>query len=167
MERKIGMEINKYITILTFVPWLFIYITSIIKNLNHRKYQKFSWDYLKKNFFRIFRIDTLFLIIVYFYFASFDMEFVSQYLFAVICIYLFVNSFYEKNKPLAKNFWKQYIGEILLLFIYMILPILFYYLKHNLVFTYKWMLISLFLEYFLILIVSIIVRVLKKIFKKK
>lgn len=167
MERKIGMEINKYITFLTFIPWVFMYVVSIIRNLNNKEYHTFSWKYLKKNILRIFRIDTLFLIIVYFYFASFDMEFVSEYLFAVICLYLFVNSFYEKKKPLKKDFLKNYIGEAFLLFLYMLLPFLGYYIMYyDLVFIYKWMLLSLFFEYFLILIGCMIVKLFKNILKK-
>lgn len=165
-ERKIDMEINKYITYLTFVPWIFIYIVSVVRNLNNKQYQRFSWNYFKKNIFRIFRIDTLFLIIVFFYFASFGMEFVNKYLFAVICLYLCVNSFYEKNKSLEKNFGQKYLAELILLFIFMLIPFGLYYIKHDLAFTYKFMLISLFLEYILILLVSTIVKLFKKIIKK-
>ena len=70
MERSITM-INKYIILLTFIPWIIIFIISSIRNLNNNNYQNFTFKYLTKNLFKIFRLDTLFLIIVFFYFASF------------------------------------------------------------------------------------------------
>ena len=89
--------INKYITLVTFVPWIFIYIKSIIDNLKKDNYKKFSFKYLRKNFFKVFRLDILLIVIVFFYFSSFKVGFVDKYLFAVMCLYMFVNSFYEEK----------------------------------------------------------------------
>lgn len=157
--------INRYITLLTFLPWIVIFGISIIRNLNNKNYRDFSKKHFKKNFFNIFRIDTLILVVCYFFFASFKMVFVNQYLFAVMCLVLCANSFYDEKKPLEKNFFRNYWGELLLLFLIMITPILTYFIKNNLDLTYKIMLVYLFLEYFLILFVCFVVKLVKKISK--
>ncbi len=159
------MELNKYITLVTFMPWILIFIFSSLNNLNNKNYTTLSWEYLRKNFFKIFRLDTLFLIMVFLYFASFHKDFVDKYLFAVMCIYLFVNSFYEKRNSLKKGFWKKNILNLLLLFLVMLIPFIVYFAKNNLVLTYKIMLIYLFLEYIIIIIISYLTKIIKKIFK--
>lgn len=161
------MDLDKYLTILTFIPWIFIFVISTFNNLNNKNYQNFSWKYLKKNFFKIFRLDTLVLIVAFGYFASFDKEFVDKYLFAVMCIYLCVNSFYEKKDSLKKNFFKNNVLNIFLLFLIMLIPFYIYFVKHDLDSTYKIMFLDLFLQYIIILGVSYITKFLKKILKLK
>ncbi len=152
---------DKYITLLTFIPWCLFFIISVIRNLNNKEYRKFSLKYLKNNFFNIFRLDLLFLILVFFYFASFEKDFVDKYLFMVMNLYLCVNSIYEKKKRITQDFFKNNIIELILLLIIMLLPFSFYFIKNNLVLTYKIMLIYLILEYIIILIVSYIGNLLK------
>ena len=161
------MELDKYITFLTFLPWIFIIIISMIYNLNKEYYQKFSFKYFHKNIFKIFRLDTLLLITFFWYFSSFDREFVDKYLFAIMCLYMFVNFFYEKKEKLQKNFWKENIIQLSLIFLIILIPFFYYYQTNNLNITYKIMLLYLFFEYIIILIVSYISKFLKKVFKRK
>lgn len=161
------MELEKYIIFITFIPWILIVLISMLYNLNNENYKKFSLKYFSKNIFRIFRLDTLILIICFWYFASFDKEFVDKYLFTIMCLYLFVSFFYEKGNTLKKNFWKDNIIEIILLIIINILPFLYYHQTGNLLNTYKIMLLYLFFEYIIILMVSYIAALFKKIGKKK
>lgn len=161
------MELEKYITFITFIPWILIIIVSMLNNLNNENYQKFSLKYLGKNIFRIFRLDTLLLIICFWYFASFNKEFVDKYLFAIMCLYLFVSFFYEKRNPFKKNFWKENFIQIILLIIINIIPFVYYYQTDNLIITYKIMLLYLFFEYIIILIVSYIAAPIKMLFQKK
>lgn len=160
------MDIEKYIILITFIPWILIIVVSMISNLNNEHYQTFSLKYLSKNIFKIFRLDTLLLIIFFWYFASFEREFVDQYLFAIMCLYLFVNFFYEKRNSLKKGFWKENIIQLSLLLIIILIPFIYYHHTNNLNFTYKIMLLYLFLEYIIILIVSYISKLIKKILKK-
>lgn len=161
------MDIEKYITLVTFIPWILIIIISMIYNLNNENYQNFSLKYLSKNIFKIFRLDTLLLIICFWYFSSFDREFVDKYLFAIMCLYLFVNFFYEKRSSLKKHFWKENIIQIILLFIIILIPFIYYNQTDDLNFTYKIMLLYLFFEYIIILIVSYLTKLIKKIWHKK
>ena len=146
--------INEYITILTFIPWIILFIIVSLTNLNNDNYQKFSLKYLKKNFFKIFRIDLLFLIIVFYYFASFNKDFVDKYLFTAMLIYLCVNSFYEKKSKLKKSFFKKNILRLVLLFIVMMIPFIIYFINKNLVLTYKIMLLYLFFNSVIIILIN-------------
>lgn len=153
--------IDRYLTIITFIPWFLAYISSIIFNLNKECYRTLSIDNIKKNFWKIFRIDNLVLLICFFIFASFKKSFVNKYLFPVMCLYLFVNSFYEKTS-LEKNFFKKYFWELLILFILMFIPFGFYLVQQRFNIAYKIMLCTLFLEYFLISSVCTVIRLVKK-----
>ena len=161
------MELEKYVTLITFIPWILIIIVSMLNNLNNENYQKFSLKYLGRNIFRIFRLDTLLLIICFWYFASFNKEFVDKYLFAIMCLYLFVSFFYENRASFKKNFWKDNFIQIILLIIINSIPFIYYSQTNNLIVTYKIMLLYLFFEYIIILIVSYITILIKMIFRKK
>ena len=121
---------DRYIVLLTFIPWILFFIISVRRNLNNSNYRKFNFKYLKENFFNIFRLDLLFLVIVFFYFASFEKDFVDKYLFMVMNLYLCVNSIYEKKIKLNKGFIKKNILEIILLFIIMLIPFGIYFFKN-------------------------------------
>lgn len=161
------MELEKYITAITFIPWILIIIVSLLNNLNNEDAQSFSLKYLCKNIFKIFRLDTLLLIICFWYFASFDKDFVDKYLFAIMCFYLFVSFFYETKNKWVDNFWKKNSIQIFLIIIIILLPFIYYYVTNELVITYKIMLLYLFFQYIIILIVNYIAKVIKKIFKKR
>lgn len=161
------MNIDKFISFLTFIPWIAIFIISILRNLNDNNYREFSFKYLKNNFLGLFRLDTLFLIIIFFYFASFKKVFVDKYLFAAISLYLCVNSLYEKKSKRKKNFFKTNLFNLIILFIIMLVPFIIFISSNNLVLTYKIMLVYLILEYPIILIVCYLEKFKNKIFKKK
>ena len=158
---------NKYLVFITFIPWLIIFIISILNNLNNDSYKKFSFKYLTKNFFKIFRIDLLFLIIMFYYFTSFNLDFVSMYLFAVMNIYLCVNSFYEHKKKLKDNFFKTNLISLILLSFITLIPFLIYYFHKDLVLAYRIMLLYLFLEYIIIIVISFLARLITKVLKLK
>ena len=147
--------INNIITYLTFIPWTLVFVKNSLDKIGVK--DKLTFKYLKENFFKIFRLDLLVLIVVFFYFATFDKGFVHKYLFAVMNLYLFINSFYENkvNKYKIKN---KYI-TLIMIFILMFMPIVYYMLSNNLILTYKIMLICLYLE-------NIIILIIKKFIKK-
>ena len=109
-------------------------------------------------------MDILILIMAFFFFASYNQEFVDKYLFLVMTLYLLVNKlFYEEKEKLTLSFFKNNILELILLFIIILIPLFTYFIKHNLVLAYKMIFIALFFEYFLILIVRKITQWIKKI----
>ncbi len=142
--------INNYITFLTFIPWIIIFIITSLKNLT----KELSFKYLFKNFFKIFRFDTLFLIIVFFYFASFNKDFVNKYLFTVINIYLCVNSIYEPKPKFERGFFKKNILNLIILLLFLIAPPLLFLIFNNLLLSYIFMLLFLFFDYLFIFFIS-------------
>ena len=157
---------NKYITLITFIPWIFVYIIFMINNLNNKDYDKISLKYIKKNIFKIFRLDILILLIAFFYFASYNKLFIDKYLFAVMCIYMGINSFYEKKEKIKKVIFKEKYINIIVSLIIMLLPLIFYYIKGNVEITYKIMFLYLFFQYILTIIINYISHIIKKVIKK-
>ena len=84
-----------------------------------------------------------------------------------MCLYLFVNFFYEKKNYLKKGFFQAHIMELILLLLVISIPFIYYHNTDNLNFTYKLMLLYLFFEYIIILIISLIAKFIKKICKIK
>ena len=144
--------INELITYLTFIPWILVFIKNSLDILNSK--DNITFKYLRKNFFKIFRLDLLILIIVFFYFATFDKGFVHKYLFAIINLYLFVNSFYENKKALTKDLFKKKYLSIIITFVLMLIPIIYYIFKQNVIITYKIMFIYIYFESILILLIK-------------
>jgi len=159
--------INFYLTLLTFLPWIFIYLIRVVRYLNNPNYHSFSWNYIEHHFFDIFRMDTLVIILFFFFFASFKLEFVNKYLFPVMCLYLCANSFYEVKEKRKKGFFKENLGNIILLILFMMFPIMVFVLFGKLGLTYKIMLFYLFFLYFLIILACGIINLLKKFFKRR
>lgn len=159
--------INNCLILLTFIPWIAIFLKNIITNLNNPTYQKFLGPKFLPKIFKIFRLDTLLLVLVFFYFSSFDKAFVDKYLFPVICIYLFLNSFYAEKIPQNKNFFQDNWLKLFIILIIMLLPFLIYFIYGNLKLTYQIMLLYLFLEYLIIFFSHSLSILIKKIFRKK
>lgn len=159
------MSIDKYIVLITFIPWILFFLKSGIYNLNNSNYETLSWKYLKNNFFKIFRIDTLFLIIAFYYFSSYGKDFVDKYLFAVMALYLLMNSFYDRKEKIKKGFVREKFINIILFLIVMIVPFFIYFGKHNLVLTYKIMLFYIFFQYIIIIAINYVSKLIRNLFK--
>ena len=154
------MEINNFILILTFIPWIIYFLTLMIKNFTKKDYTKFSFKYLKKN--KAIKYLALWPLIFY-YFATFNLEFVIKYLFLIMVIYLLVNSYYEKKSKFKENFLKENILKIIFLFLITLIPFLIYLKTHNLVLTYMLMFLYLFFNYFITIIISFFTNKIKKL----
>ena len=153
---------DKYITFLTFIPWLIIFIIYTINNINKISKENHLLKYLKNHFFQIFRLDLLFLILVFYYFASFNKDFVDKYLFVVMSVYLCVNSFYESKSNLKKNFFQNNLVIFLCLIPIILVPFIVYFTSSRLVLTYKIMLCYLFFNSLIILGLSYLQKIIKK-----
>ena len=84
-----------------------------------------------------------------------------------MCLYMFVNSFYEEKMELKKNFFKDNMLHLILLLLVSLIPFLVYSIKKDLLLTYKIMLMFLFLEYIIILVISYTIMLGKLLFKIK
>ena len=88
MEGAITM-INKIIIFLTFIPWIVIYLKYCLSKLSDNN--KLSIKYLKSNIFKIFRLDLLVLIIIFFIMHLLIKDLLMNiYLLFLIFIYLLI-----------------------------------------------------------------------------
>ena len=93
---------NMLLSYLSFIPY-FIYLYLLIKEelLNEKN--------------KIFRFDTLILVVIFIYFAHYHVAYVSKILFFTINLYLLVNKLYDKNIKGKIDFKKDYLK---ILFVY-------------------------------------------------
>lgn len=131
---------QKYIVYLTFIPWIlhFIEISKIsLKSLNDMKSAK-TW--LKKNFFNVFRFDNLILFAIFIYFtinysSADQIWLVEILLFSAIYLYLYINSYYDKNKKNSKITSRDF-STILIVLILMLIPVIYYVSTKKIKITY-------------------------------
>lgn len=131
---------TKLIIYLTFVPW-FLYFIVLCKNaLKVLKENKMSKIWLKENIFKIFRFDNIILFAIFFYFSAYHHEanqilLVDTMLFSAINLYLFINTYYDKNKNNNKIDQND-ISTILILLLITLIPFIYYTSTNNYVITY-------------------------------
>ncbi len=136
---------NIILSYLSFIPY-FIYLYLLIKEelLNEIK---------GKN---IFRFDTLILALVFYYFANYKVDFVSEILFFTINLYLLANKLYDKSINQKLNFKKEFF-KILIVYLIALILLLPFIFGHQLNLSY-------YLSFILILIIHFIIWLIKKIF---
>ena len=135
---------NTLLSYLSFIPYFFYLFLLIKDELVNEKNGK-----------DLFRFDTLILVAVFIFFASYKVPLVCKMLFATINLYLFVNKIYDhdlKNKKIKK---KDYL-KIVFVYVIALLLILPYILFKKLTFCY-------YLAFIMILMIHFIVWFAKKI----
>lgn len=131
---------NVFFTYLTFIPW-FLYFAQISKNaIKDLKNNKLTFSWIKKNIFKIFHFETIILYAIFVYFAVYYRDanqiwLVEILLFSAINLYLYINTFYDKNKNNEKIETRD-ISTILITLIIVILPIIYYVSTKNREITY-------------------------------
>ena len=131
---------QRFINYLTFIPWLLYCIElsrNAIKILNTTNINK-KW--LKKNFFNIFRFDSLILIAIFVYFTinyneADQIWLVEILLFSAINLYLYFNSYYDKNKSNYRIDTKD-LSTILIILIIFLIPLFYFIATKNSLITY-------------------------------
>lgn len=145
----------KFYIYITFVIW-FIYFISTSKNtmkdlkLNNSKEK----NWFKRNIFKIFHFDSLILFAIYIYFNSIYQDssqlwLVRILLFGVINLYLYLNSFYDKNR-IKDKIHTDDISCILLILLISLIPIVYFISTSNAIITYYVMFGYIFFNYLLV-----------------
>ena len=149
---------NNLIIIATFIPWIINFYANLLDIYRSLDYQDLTAiEWLKKNFFKEFRIDALILILIFIYFSNFDKLFVCKYLFLVMNLYFWINNLYDKKAPI-KIFTciKDNYKEMLIINIISFTPFVYYYFYHNLISTYLALFAITFLNFILIILIRLI-----------
>ena len=132
---------QRFLNYLTFIPWLLYFVElsrNVIKIINTNEINK---EWLKKNFFNIFRFDTLILIGIFIYFmityyhTADQIWLVEILLFSAINLYLYFNSYYDKNKTDYHIDTKD-LSTILIILIIILIPLIYFISTKNSLITY-------------------------------
>ena len=160
------MEINlKNILLwLSFIIWFIYCIINAIYIIKRNNTLKVSYfEYLKKNFLQVFRLDKLILIIVFYLYTRLKNTTVNIYLFLIIMLYFLVNLFYEEKVNQKFNFKKDWFSLLIMILIFLI-PIIYYLFKMNKVMTTYLMMLGIFYFEQILFLIPIFLR---KLVKKK
>ncbi len=161
------MDFEKMVVYMTFIPWILYFIKNsfaILKELKEAQKMGYS-KWFRKNFYKIFRIDTLLLLALFFYFAKFNMAIVNKLLFTVIHLYMWVNTFYDNNEN-KEHLSKDDIGPCIILLIWMLVPIIWFEKALTQVEVYKLMCIFTFFTFVFVILVKLIYAPIQKLWKK-
>ena len=162
---------NKFIVMLTFIPW-FLYFSSLCKSgISDLKNNKFSFLWLKENFFKVFRFDNFILFVIFFYFSTSYYEanqiwLAEVLLFTSINFYLYISRYYDKNKT-ELNYTNQDISLILIILLITLIPFFIYIYFGNQTITYYILFTYNFFNYFIVYISKAINRIVIKKFVRK
>ena len=162
---------NKFFVYLSFIPW-FLYFAQISKNaIKDLKVTKLSWDWVKKNFFKIFHFETIILYAIFIYFSIYYKDasqifLVEVLLFTAINLYLYINTFYDKNKNNSSIETKD-ISTILITLIIVIIPTIYFISTNNREVTYYILFGYSFFAYIIAIISTLINKLIIKIIRKK
>ncbi len=121
---------QKFLVYLTFIPW-FLYFIETAKNfIKITRKTTINKKWFKENFLNLFRFDSLILFGIFIFFAKFykhadQIKLVKILLFAAINLYLYINTYYDKNKR-KNHIEAKDISTILIILIIMLIPIIFY-----------------------------------------
>ncbi len=129
-----AINLKNIFIVLGFIIWIIYLFGDLGKELNTKKLVKNYKAYIKKNIFKLMRLDKLILIVVFILYTTFHNKSVNVYLFFIIMLYFLVNLFYENInfKIDYKKEW-QSLGK---LFIIIAIPLLFYLFTKKLTMTY-------------------------------
>jgi|GEM_PF-5458989 len=159
---------DQAIIYISFIPWLFYFISYSIKGIKDTKgvKRKKYVNWLKTHLLQIFRLDTLVLIAVFLYFTKHNNDFVDKTLFFAINLYLFVNSIYDKSfKNKNKVKWSEATLVIILLII-TALPFAYYEYSANVQLTYKLMFSYTFFAYILVIFAKLVNMPIVRLYNK-
>lgn len=158
---------SKIFEILGLLSWIICFCYETVFNLKSYSSKDYFKDF-KKEALQIVRLDRLFLITIFIIYIRFNKDFITSLVFAVICLYLYINKLYEKSKKISiKNVIQKYWLTILLVIISTILPFVYFGVTKNMDLTCVILLFYIFFNYFLVGISKNITKFLLKKNRKK
>lgn len=162
------MDFEKMVVYMTFIPWMLYFMKNsftIMKELKEAKKMGYA-HWFKKNFYRIFRMDTLLLLALFFYFARYNTAIVNKLLFTVIHLYMWVNTFYD-NKESKERFEKSDMIPSIFLLLCMVIPIIWFEKALTQVEAYKLMCIFTFFTFVFVVLAKLLSVPITNLWKKK
>lgn len=154
---------TKVFEILGLVTWVLCFSKEVLFTLKNTNPKEPYFKDFKSNAFKLIRLDKLLLIAIFIYYVNFNKDFVTSLVFTVICLYFFINKFYEKGKKekflkTIKNNWLT----IIITYILVLVPFIYLLITKNYDNTSIALLFYIFFSYFIIGISNKIAKALKK-----
>lgn len=153
------------IIIITFLPWLGFYFTYCNIAVKELKKKPLNLKYVKENFYRIFRIETLLLMSIFIYFTTYNNMMVNKMLFSVINLFLFINLFYDNRYQNINKINGFNIFIVIPLLIVSLIPFIIYLVNDELTILYYLLFSFGFFAYIIIYLCQIVAKYTKKVFK--
>lgn len=150
----------------TFLPWLLHYALLICNAIKSTKDTKLDKKWFKKNIGRIFYVEDLLLVAIFIYFSTYHNNTVNEMLFAVINLYLFVHTFYDRRAVTHSHVEISDVSSILLVIILSFFPIIYYVKTNQLLNMYFILFGYAFASFLIVLLSRAIDSLLKKLLKK-
>ena len=157
---------QKIIVYSTFIPWLLHYGLLVCNAIKSTKNTKLDRKWLKKNYGRIFYVEDLLLVAIFIYFSTYHNSTVNEMLFAVINLYLFVNTFYDRRAMSNNHLGIPDLSTILIVIILSFFPVIYYIKTNQLLVTYFILFGYAFVSFLIVLLSRGIDSLLKKLLKR-
>jgi len=159
---------NLVFEILGLVSWILCFTKEMLFTLKNSNSKDSYFKDLKSKLFQLIRLDKLLLIIIFIIYVNFNKDFVTALVFTVICLYLFINKFYEKSKKekllkTIKNNWLT----IIFTYCFALVPFIYLIITENYDNTSIILMLYVYFSYLIIGISKEIAQLLTKKNRKK
>lgn len=154
---------NKVFEVLGLLFWFLCYTKEILYTLKNMDPKDSFFKNFKTNAISVLRLDKLLLIIIFIIYVNFNKAFVTSMLFSVICLYLFINKFYEKTKKEKNiNVIKNNLITVIFSYLFALIPFIYLIITKDYDNTSIILLFYIIFSYFIIEISKKISNFLKK-----
>lgn len=153
----------KVFEILGIIAWTLCFTKEVLFTLKNTNSKESYFKDFKTNAFKLIRFDKLLLIAIFIYYVNFNKDFVTSLVFTVICLYFFINKFYEKSKKekFLKTLKKNWL-TIIITYVIALIPFIYLMVSKNYDNTSIALLFYIFFGYFIIGIAAKISSILKR-----
>ena len=141
---------SKIFMVLGLVCFIICFVNETFYNLKNYSDSKYFQKF-KTKVSQVIRLDKLFLITIFILYVRFNKDFITSLLFAVICLYLYINKLYEKSKKRAfKDILKNNWLTIIFVCLFVSIPFIYYGITNKLEITCIILLFYIFFNYFIV-----------------
>lgn len=154
---------TKIFELLGIIAWVLCFNKELLFTLKNTNSKESYFKDFKTKAFKLIRFDKLLLIAIFIYYVNFNKEFVTSLVFTVICLYFFINKFYEKSKKekFIKTVKKNWL-TIVITYIFVLIPFIYLIFTKNYDNTSIVLLLYIFFSYFIIGFAAKISSILKR-----
>lgn len=129
------LKMHKVVELISFIIWITYYFLLVSREICRKNLNKDKYDInlIKTNIFYLFRLDSLFFLIIFYIYKGFNNESVTIYLYFVFVVSSLVFILYDINDKynIKKNNYSKEKKYYIISFILMFIPIIYYFITKN------------------------------------